>query len=478
MKEDMLLMAHLMRRAAFGATKNELEAHLSDGYGETVESLLNVGNANSLADHMIRRYHPDHSATHDNTGAASYWLYKLVSSDEPLREKMGLFWHRIFATGYAKVTNGRPLTDQLNMFRTHGMGNFRNLLMELSKNPAMIIWLDNIDNHNGAINENYGRELLELFSLGVGNYTEEDIKECARAFTGWTVANADYTKQLAVRNSIWPYGKLDWRFEFVEDDHDDGVKTFLGETGNFDGGDIIDIICRQPATAHFLARHLYHYFVADEPPVPQWPYREPRDAEAIDIMKKAYFDSGYEIGAMLRAMFNADFFKAEDIRYAKVKSPCELVTGVLRMTGEFKQPRIEISERNNEITYMGQQLFNPPSVEGWHEGLEWIDTGSFTERINFASSRLGDNGNPGIRSIIDRVVDGQTGNLEAEHYVDKCLDELGCLETSTDTRETLMQFVEENGLPELNLPEDRELVVAGVSAVLGVVGAIPEFQRG
>ena len=133
----------------------------------------------------------------------------------------------------------------------------------------MIIWLDNQDNHKGAINENYGRELLELFSMGVGNYTEEDIKECARAFTGWTIANRQYMEMRSQRDSDWPYGRISWHFEFHPEDHDYDEKTFLGETGNFNGEDIVDIICKQPATARFIARHLYSFFVADEPPVPR-----------------------------------------------------------------------------------------------------------------------------------------------------------------------------------------------------------------
>ena len=191
----------------------------------------------------------------------------------------------------------------------------------------MIIWLDNQDNHKGAINENYGRELLELFSMGVGNYTEQDIKECARAFTGWTIANREYMELRSQRDSDWPYGRISWHFEFHPEDHDDGEKEFLGQRGNFNGEDIVDIICQQPATARFISRHLYSFFVADEPPVPEWPYTPPADEKAIDALSRAYFDSGYDVGAMLRVLFNSDFFKDAGARYRKVKSPVELVPG-------------------------------------------------------------------------------------------------------------------------------------------------------
>ena len=136
----------------------------------------------------------------------------------------------------------------------------------------MIIWLDNCESHKGAINENYGRELLELFSMGTGNYTEKDIKEAARAFTGWTIANKEYMTEKSQRDSVWPYGRLAMHFEYKEEDHDNDEKIFLGEKGNFNGEDIIDIICKQKATSRFIARHMYSFFVEDEPPVPEWPY--------------------------------------------------------------------------------------------------------------------------------------------------------------------------------------------------------------
>ena len=474
---DLALMAHLVRRAGFGATRAELGEYLADGYEQTVEKLLAPEGQDSINDALIRRYHPDHSTTHDTSGAGSYLLYRLVSTKQPLREKIALFWNNIFATGYAKVTNGKPMSDQVRMFREHGLGRLDNILLRLSRDPAMIIWLDNIDNHHGATNENYGRELLELFSMGVGNYSEDDIKECSRAFTGWTVANTDYTKQLAVRNSIWPYGKLAWRYEYRDDDHDDGPKTFLEESGNFNGEDIIDIICKQPATARFISRHMYHFFVADEPPVPQWPYKPPRDIEAIELLEDTYFESGYNIEEMLRVLFNSEFFKSEDCRYSKVKSPTELVAGVLRLTEEFASPGIEISERNDQITYMGQHLFNPPSVEGWHQGLEWIETGSLTERVNFASQQLGDARNAGVRKIIGNVIDGDHEHLTAESYVDKCLDELGAVEASPPSRDALVQFANDNGLPDAGLPTDRERSEEKLAAMLSVVGSIPEFQR-
>ena len=197
-------------------------------------------------------------------------MYRLVMTDTPLREKMCVFWHRLFATAVHKLIQNKVGINQIDMFRANGMGRFDNLLLELSKDPAMIMWLDNQDNHAANINENYGREILELFSMGVGNYTEDDIKECARAFTGWSVANSEYMSLMAQKDSIWPYGRIVWHYDFKPGIHDVDTKEFLGEQGPFNGDDVIRIICSQKATARFIARHMYNFFVADEVRVRQW----------------------------------------------------------------------------------------------------------------------------------------------------------------------------------------------------------------
>ena len=251
----------------------------------------------------------------------------MINTRAPLQEKMCLFWHQIFATGVSKVDHYDEITDMIDMFREKGMGKYRDLLVEVAKNPAMIYWLDNNENHATAVNENWGRELLELFSMGVSNYTEDDVRECSRAFTGWT---------MSPKLPRFHMGRWDWYFEYKEDDHDNGDKTFLGETGNINGEDIIDIILKQPATARFVARHMYSFFVADEVQVPAWPVTPPRDPEAIDFLSKALFETDYDIRAVLRLLFNSDFFKAAQFR--KVKNPTEVVVSTLRMAGDSSCP--------------------------------------------------------------------------------------------------------------------------------------------
>ena len=474
MDNDIGLIAHLMRRAGFGANREQIGMHANAGYQNTVEALLNPGEEDRMDDHLIRRFHPELSGMMGPNAPGQNWLYRMATTSAPLREKMALFWHGIFATGYAKVIHGKALSDQTRMFRTFGMGSFKDLLIQLSKDPAMIIWLDNQDNHNGAINENFGRELLELFTMGVGNYTERDIKECARAFTGWTIANREYMELRSQRDSDWPYGRIAWHFKYHPEDHDDGEKEFLGQRGRFNGEDIIHIICQQEATARFISRHLYSFFVSDEPPIPEWRYTPPTNPEAIDELTRVYFDSNYDISAMLRALFNSSYFQSQDSWYSKVKSPVELVAGVLRLTGEFNRPRREIIDRYFQASYMGQFLNNPPSVEGWHQGTDWLDTGTLVERVNFASQQIGDPAKPGIHAMIERIASTPNNVASPENLISVCLEEMGVISVEENTMKVLIDFVSQGHDQPINASNDGS---QKISAALQMVASTKEFQR-
>ena len=474
MDNDIGLIAHLMRRAGFGANREQIGMHANAGYQNTVEALLYPGEEDRMDDHLIRRFHPELSGMMGPNAPGQNWLYRMATTSAPLREKMALFWHGIFATGYAKVIHGKALSDQTRMFRTFGMGSFKDLLIQLSKDPAMIIWLDNQDNHNGAINENFGRELLELFTMGVGNYTERDIKECARAFTGWTIANREYMELRSQRDSDWPYGRIAWHFKYHPEDHDDGEKEFLGQRGRFNGEDIIHIICQQEATARFISRHLYSFFVSDEPPVPEWRYTPPTNPEAIDELTRVYFDSNYDISAMLKALFNSSYFQSQDSWYSKVKSPVELVAGVLRLTGEFNRPRREIIDRYFQASYMGQFLNNPPSVEGWHQGTDWLDTGTLVERVNFASQQIGDSTKPGIQAMIERIASTPNNVASPENLIRVCLEEMGVISVEEDTMKVLIDFASQDHDQPINASNDG---AQKISAALQMVASTKEFQR-
>ena len=466
--QDIALMAHLMRRAGFGATRDELEEYVAKGYEAVVEELLDPGDPQTIPEDIIRRYHAEQHELRSPTSAGATWIYRMVTTSCPLEERIALFWHGLFATGYAKLNQARTLLDQIEMFRCNGLGSFRTMLVELSKDPAMIIWLDNHDNHKGAINENYGRELLELFSMGVGNYSEQDIKECARAFTGWTLGNAEYMAVRAFKDSIWPYGRIAWHYAYRDYDHDDGEKTFLGETGRFNGEDIIDIICKQQATARFISTRVFQFFAADEV--------DEEGEQVIQSMMKSYFDSGYEIRSTLRTLFNSGYFKSDRARFARVKGPVELIIGAIRQAGSYRTPTIEAPRVANLANFMGQGLLMPPTVEGWHEGPEWINSGSLMERVNFVSNELGDVNKPGIRTIIERLAAGNGGSLSPDELVDRCLELLGPVPASEDTRASLVNFAERQGDIHLQGHQPGDDAEQRVGEVLRLVASTREYQ--
>ena len=468
MNKDVSLMAHLMRRAGFGATRNELEGYLEDGYEATVDNLLDPGESGHMPDDIIRRYHVDQSELRQLDGAGAYWLYRMLTTSNPLEEKLALFWHGLFATGYAKLNQARALLNQIEMFRHYGFGSFRDLLVELSRDPAMILWLDNNENHKEAINENYGRELLELFSMGIGNYSEDDIKECAKAFTGWTLGNAEYMSVRASKDSIWPYGRIAWHYEYRADDHDGGEKKFLGKVGNFNGEDIVDIIVTQEATARFLSTRLFQYFASDE---------VDSDGElVISGMMEAYFQSGYKVSAVLRSLFNSDYFKSDKCMYSRVKGPVESVVGTVRLAGTYQEPTLDVHSLWAQTMFMGQGLLAPPTVEGWHEGVEWIDSVSLVERINFAAKELSDPTKDGVKDIIRRVTSNQKDLSDPEKLVDSCLDYMGPIQVQPDTREGLIEFAESQGAVQIQNGQPDENASIQVARLIGMIASTREYQ--
>jgi uncharacterized protein (DUF1800 family) len=452
--KEIALMAHLMRRAGFSARREELEKYVDQGYEATVEWLLNPQEDNGVDEDIVDRYYIDIDDRRNSDPTNAWWLYRMINTANPLEEKMSLFWHGLFATAYEKIQNGRAVASQIDLFHQHCLGDFRTILVKLSRDPAMIIWLDNDTNHKGTPNENYGRELLELFSMGVGNYSEDDVKECARAFSGWTVANF---------NARYPWGPYPMDFEYRPDDHDDGEKAFLGEQGRFNGEDIIDIIVRQPATGRFVADRLYNFFVSDDP----------APADAIETLSNAYFESNYDIRSVMRVLLNSDFFK--NAIYAKVRSPAEVVASVLRLVGDFQEPRPGLLETTYESKYMGQELLNPPTVEGWHTGREWIDSGSLVGRVNFSADQVGDISQPGVRDIIDRLA-SQGTSMTPEELVDGCLELIGPLEVEEKTRTSLLGKASATGELRLDTESGKQDFARRVAEMLQLIVATREFQ--
>ncbi|MFL2646555.1 MAG: DUF1800 family protein [Dehalococcoidia bacterium] len=463
------LRSHLMRRVGVGATRNELEAIENVPYEELVEKLLYPLDEPYPTDDLNMRYFP---AIHQAPGgisspdsvllAANIWIFNMVNGRDPLREKMALFWHHVLATAWFKSENSTAIVNQINTFRKNGLLNLREILLDVSRDPAMIDWLDNCENHSNEINENYGRELLELFSMGIGNYTEDDIKSASRAFTGWTF-------QQPV--PLYPYGLLGTKFEYHEEDHDDGEKEFLGNTGNFNGEDIIDIIVQQDACARFISRHLYNFFVADESQVPAWNIEEPKDPEAVQTLCDAFREFDGDMRAVMRVLLNSEFFK--NTRFSKVKSPAEFVGGAIKLANWPHVPDPTMSEWGAATTAMGQKLLDPPTVEGWHTGKEWLDGGTLTERVNFAVGQVTDIGKPGVRSMIDRLRNHE-GPVTPDNFVGEVLDFVGPIIPSEETLSTLNEFAAEEG--DLVFDNNEQNSEERVGRMMQLVVACPEYQ--
>ena len=451
---DVKLMGHLMRRAAFGAHALELEELAEKGYDAVVDELLHPERIPRPDEDLLERYHVEHSDEEQNKWTAARWMYRMVSSPRPLEEKLALMWHGVLAVGVSKVGNNPMMRSYYEVMRDYGIGKFDVLLKQISRNPAMLYWLDQQMNHGDAVNENYGRELLELFSMGVGNYTEDDVRACARAFTGWTKS------QTIPR---YPSGYYDSKYVYLDADHDHGEKEFLGETGNFNGDDIIDIIARQPATAKFVAQELYSFFVSDD-----------SDERAVEVLAEAYTCSGYEIRAILDVLFRSEFFK--EAMFKRVKCPAELVAGTLRITDEHRDPYdFGLKPASETTSLMGQKLLDPPTVEGWHTGREWIDSSFMIERVNFASERLSNQDSKGFRHIAQRISDNRSSITPVE-LLDDCAYELGAMVLNEITRDTI---IEELGLSaEILCGTEAEMIAfrGTIAKVLSLIPATVEYQ--
>jgi uncharacterized protein (DUF1800 family) len=278
----------------------------------------------------------------------SWFINGLVTSPSPLTEKMVLFWHNHFTSSLEKTNSAELLLRQDLLLRRLGTASFASLLHAISHDPAMVMYLDSATNVKGKPNENYARELLELFTMGEGNYTEEDVKEGARAFTGITVDRYNGTSSFDPRR------------------HDNGVKTFLGRTGTFNGDDVVDIILQQDRTAVFLTEKLWRYFISPQP-----------DPTLVQAWAAAFRSSDYDMKTLLRLLLMSDAFWAPENRGALIKSPVELLVGFIRTwgIGGYDPKRLAY-----QLSRLGQDLFNPVSVKGWPWGEDWIDAATLLER--------------------------------------------------------------------------------------------------
>ena len=324
---------------------------LGEGAGEAMGVRVKPKGARPLQPITNRFFYWLRATVLETRRLAFWWVDRMVRTNRPLEEKMTLFWHGHFATSEEKLRDYRKMMVQLDTLRRGATGNFADLLLEIARDPAMLIFLDAGQNVKGAPNENFGREVMELFTMGAGNYTEDDIREASRAFTGW--------------------GNDDLTFVVDETKHDDGLKSFLGRKGRFKGEDIIGIILEQPQTANYIAAKLYRFFVREE--------ISPEFGARLGALLR---ENNYEISPFLRTLFLSQDFYSEPSLGTHIKSPIELIVSTYRKLGVRELPGIP--DLYSVSKTLGQVLLYPPTVAGWGQGKAWITPGLLFERANFA----------------------------------------------------------------------------------------------
>jgi len=352
-------ITHLLRRAGFGPSPADLGLYLDLGVSGAIDRLINFSRVSNDVDQRLASLDLPFTT---RANLVRWWLARLTLTQRPLEEKMTLFWHGVLTSSFAKIGKSAnlPLMIQQNtLLRTHAMGRFDDLIRAISTDPAMLFWLDGRFNVGSQPNENYSRELMELFTLGIGNYTQTDVHDGAKALSGWVVR--------------------DGKGVFVPRRFYEGTITYLGHTGHLGLNDVVSIVCAHPATGARLARLLWSFFVYDNP-----------SASDVQPLIDAYHQSDHLISAMVTAMFNSPAFFSERAFRARVKSPAEFVVGAVRSVG--LTPTIPVlTVMGQAMAAMGQTLFDPPNVAGWPGdklSSVWMSTQAWITRVNFINLLL------------------------------------------------------------------------------------------
>ena len=458
--------AHLLRRAGFGADPATIKAAAAAGIEATTDTLLHpetvpehLDDAQTLSSLADLLPEPKNGGT-PAQAVKMWWVHRMIASPRPLQEKMTLFWHGHFTSKDGGM-QGDLLYRQNQLFRANALGNFRTLTLAVSRDPEMLRYLNGNQNYKAHPNENYGRELMELYTCGIGpidrpNYTEDDVRAAARAFSGWNLRGGE--------------------FYFNERQHDNDPKTFLGKTGNWNGDDIVDILVAHPGTAKRLCTQLWEYFAYPDP-----------EPQVLTALTETYYSSGYDMRAVMGRILRSQAFYSDKARLAVIKSPAQFVVGSVKMLGLSSAVEISISDITpaNEMAYlpaattmpaapapamptltapavtrpqaagrklailaglpgamrsMGQDLLAPPTVKGWDGGEAWINTSTLLARINFANALS--NSRQMFGGSFVRVTDFlQQNSLTPEGWVDYLLETLGPLPVTAATRQTLVEFV-------------------------------------
>lgn len=468
--------AHLLRRAGFGGSPGEIDDLVVRGREAAVDYLINHQQIdNSEMDAVLAQSfdfsNPDDFTRFNRGEIERWWLTRMVFTRRQFEEKMTLFWHNFFATATNKVPEVFMIIQNRTL-RQYSLDRFDTLLLKVAQDPAMLIWLDGISNVRGAPNENFGRELQELFSMGIfdavtgqANYTEQDVKEIARAFTGWKFFGP----------SRQDPDRFNYRFFINGPEHDNGLKTVYGQTANFSGEEVIEIISNRRATARFLVKKFFDFFVRPLNATSE-------DRAIIEQFADVYMNRNHSIKELARAIFTSDEFFSERARFSIVKQPVELIIGAIRMLGVNFVPG---NFRNNPnilalvSILLGQELFNPPDVAGWNLNLGWINTGMMLNRYTWADliaiSRPARDNPPGVYLSHEQLRKYTKGN--SKKTVKKFLSVLGPLKVDSDTQKKLREYLEsdEKGNP-VGFERDDRTIDRKVRGLVHLLMCLSEFQ--
>ena len=438
-KSDDYWIEHLLRRTGFGSTPDELKYYKGLGFEAAVDELTNPEKVkNDRLDDILSKQEFDFT---DMGDVKRWWIYRMAYTKRPLEEKLALFWHGHFATSNAKVGNPYLMYQQNELFRRNGLGDFQQTLIEVSKDPAMIIWLDNQQNRKGKPNENYAREIMELFTMGIGNYTEADIKEAARAFTGWAAPSSFY---------------------FNKKQHDAGEKTFLGQKGNLNGEDICNILANKPATAKYISKKLISFISYDDP-----------DDATVERISEVYLANNRSVRSVVQAILLDKSFRTAKSYHGKIKSPAELVVGTVKS--------LQVQKLDGDLSAlmarMGQNLFEPSNVKGWDGGMAWIATDTMMERFNYAA-RISTQKFDTADGYINPTKLAQKYNVSsASDMVDNLLAALVDGDVPRNTRKKLMAYVatDLNGHEQDTAPTGKVLDVK-MRGLIHLIMTLPSYQ--
>ncbi len=440
---DVRRVGHLYRRAAFGATASELEAGLKMAPQQLVANLLRGGAGLVDFDRRMAPLAASIAKTNNGNQLRAWWLTRMLYSPYPLQEKLTLFWHNHFATSNAKVQNARFMLGQYERLRKYALGNFATLLKEMSYDPAMLVWLDGRGSKKASPNENYAREVMELFALGVGNYTENDVREAARAFTGWEIVGTE---------AVFSAGQ-----------HDTGEKTVLGQKGRWKPDDVVRICLEQRSCPTFLVGKLYRFLISDTVPASN---------ELLAPLAAQFKASGYDFGGLVKTMLSSNLFFSEEVYRTKVKAPVDFALGIVRAL----EGRIGTTALATALEQLGQNVFYPPVVKGWDGGTAWLNGQTLLYRQNLALA-LSSTEDPRFGARTDPAALARKYNKKSEELVDFLLRLFLQGDVPAESRDRLLAYQKKASARKVPVYwTAQDAADHRVRALCHLVLTLPEFQ--